>query len=470
MELLTMEPTTTTAPPLRRPRRFRRRRRLLRAAAAGFARDERGSVMATFIVFALPLALFLFVTYNTGIALNTRMRTQNVADAACYSASLWQARGLNYMAYSRRQILANYATMALCTSLDSALKMYDNIYDAQGLIMGGMGDQGLVTMLMEAPHAILDAEQCFSDSENQNPVLILRKGCDVMNRMLSNSQTAVYLSLANCTPIMVKVVQEADREAAADNTVGREFELVLPSFSSLALSAGGQYLEQEELDRDQVLYYCDNFTKGNFLGANVLPLLGRAPVGGMTGGDATYCGKSTPYIQAVTTFSSGVDISSSGDNMNSKESFVLGYYVLVVICVYGIPIPIGLPIFAESTESDYDVTNEFSETEVYKVRDGISNANLEPTSIAVVEATWNEHPYFMQNLGLGDMVSPITLSNGDRIQAWSRSKAYFRGPGENLPNTYKKPHLAYACWGAKLAALENYTVTSLVVAFQDAHY
>jgi hypothetical protein len=441
----------------------------MRAAGASFVRDERGSVMVITIVFALPLALFLFVTYNTGIALTTRMRTQNVADAASYSASLWQARGLNYMAYSRRQILANYSTMALCTSLDSALKMYDNIYDAQGLIMGGMGDQGLVTMLMEIPHAALDAQQCFSTNESRNLVLILRRACDAMNKMLSNSQQAVYLSLSNCTPIMVKTVQDADRQVTA-NPAGGEFELVAPSFSSLAFGGAGQYLERHELTRAEVLYYCDNFTKGNFLGAMALPGLGRAPVGGMTGGDATYCGKSTPYIQAVTTFSSGVNITSSGDKMTSRESFVTGYYVLVVLCIYGIPVPIGLPIFAKATKSEYNVRNEFDETEVYRVRQGVSDAFLEPTSLAVVEATWDNHPYFMQNMGLGRMVSPTTLSPNERIQSWSRAKAYFRGPREDLRNRrYDRPHLAYACWGAKLAALENYTPTVWVVA-QQAFY
>jgi hypothetical protein len=438
---------------------------MLRAASGKFAREERGSVMALTIVFALPLALFVFVTYNTGIALTTRMRAQNAADAAAYTGSLWRARMLNYFAYTRRQITADFATVALCTSLDSCLKMYDNIYDAQGLIAGGSGDEGLVTTLMEVPHAMLDAEQCFSDSESQNPVLILRKACDVLSGMLSESQEAVRLTMvAAMGGIMKKVVEDADRKAQADGSPGMEFDYTYTPTTAL-------YLNREDMTKDQVEYYCDNFTMGNFLAAMALPGLGRAPVGGMTGGDVTYCGKSTPYIQVVTTCSSGVDIDSDGGKMKSEESAVFGYYVYVIVCVEGIPIPIGLPILANSTESEYSLKNPFNKAQVFQYNTSLPDSTMEMSTLATVEAKWDLHPFYMEDKGLGNMVSPKTLSPGKQIKAMSRAKTYFKGPYENLKNAeYDQPHLSYARFGAKLAPLEGFLLTQPQAFLRDAHY
>lgn len=429
-------------------------RRALGVSSARFAREERGAVMVMTIAFALPLALFLVVVYNSGVALTHRMRAQCVADAASYSATLWQARFLNYCAYTRRTITANYATMALCTAHESALKMYYNIYDAQNLIITFNEDKGMITTLMTAPYNIMDAFQLFEDDEDKNPVMMIRKGCDVLNKMLSLSQQAMYYMVATDTKsaVMEKVVEEADRDTAT-SPVGGEFRLLDDPrcYSSLVLSPSvlGPILEQKELTLEQLEFYEDVYTKGSPLASSVLPLLGR---GFVIGADAAYCGKSTPYIQFVIVISTGVDTDDACEKMEATES-VYGYYVIVVICFKGIPIPIGLPIFGEKVEVEYEVTNPFADTKVYHIKEGLSDSRLEPSSLAVVEVVDSEIPWY-PNPRLKLM--PADLTNKNTIRAYSRSKVYFRGVNENLSGsskTYSKPHTSYPHWGSKLAPI-----------------
>jgi hypothetical protein len=56
---------------------------------------------------------------TTGQLVNDKIRLTNAADAAAYSAALWQARSLNYQAYLNRAIVANEVAIAQLVSLRS---------------------------------------------------------------------------------------------------------------------------------------------------------------------------------------------------------------------------------------------------------------------------------------------------------------------------------------------------------------
>ena len=78
-----------------------------------FQRDERGQAMVITAIMSLLLFRCVMASYNTGVAVASRIRGQNVADAAAFSGAIWQSRFLNYCAYTRRAILANYGEVAL---------------------------------------------------------------------------------------------------------------------------------------------------------------------------------------------------------------------------------------------------------------------------------------------------------------------------------------------------------------------
>ncbi|MHB1678877.1 MAG: pilus assembly protein TadG-related protein, partial [Sulfuriferula sp.] len=75
---------------------------------------------ALLAVILLPVLLLaaLFV-FNTGQLTATKLRTQNAADGAAYSAMQLQARQLNFIAYTNRAMVANQVAMGQMVSLVS---------------------------------------------------------------------------------------------------------------------------------------------------------------------------------------------------------------------------------------------------------------------------------------------------------------------------------------------------------------
>jgi Putative Flp pilus-assembly TadE/G-like len=74
------------------------------------------------LFFALMLGLIIFSAYymyEPSAATNEKIKLQNIADAAAYSASLVHARELNYIAYTNRAMIANQVLIAQSISLIS---------------------------------------------------------------------------------------------------------------------------------------------------------------------------------------------------------------------------------------------------------------------------------------------------------------------------------------------------------------
>ena len=80
---------------------------------------ERGQVLALLLMlWAVLLGGLLFV-FNSGQIVAAKVRLVGAADAAAYSAALWQARALNFQAYMNRAIVANEVAIAQLVSLRS---------------------------------------------------------------------------------------------------------------------------------------------------------------------------------------------------------------------------------------------------------------------------------------------------------------------------------------------------------------
>lgn len=83
----------------------------------------RGSHAGQALVLALAFAALLaggsLLVYTLGQTVTDKMRLQNAADAAAYSAALWEARSLNFQAYTNRAIVANEVAIAQFVSLRS---------------------------------------------------------------------------------------------------------------------------------------------------------------------------------------------------------------------------------------------------------------------------------------------------------------------------------------------------------------
>ena len=92
-----------------------------------FWRDEQGQALPFFTVFSLIMAMTFIINYNIGQTVSEKMRAQNIADSAAYTASVWQARYLNFCAYTRRAIVANWCHIAQMNVILSNKRMFESI-------------------------------------------------------------------------------------------------------------------------------------------------------------------------------------------------------------------------------------------------------------------------------------------------------------------------------------------------------
>lgn len=80
-----------------------------------------------FLGFAAAMVGMLLVAFNSGQTTNAKMRAINAADAAAYSGAVYEARMLNFQAYTNRAMVANEVAIAQSVSLRSWVS-YVNIF------------------------------------------------------------------------------------------------------------------------------------------------------------------------------------------------------------------------------------------------------------------------------------------------------------------------------------------------------
>lgn len=80
---------------------------------------QSGQALPLGIAFLMSTVLLALVLFNTGQSASERARLMNTADAAAYSGLIWQARALNFQAYTNRAMVANQVSIGQLVSLTS---------------------------------------------------------------------------------------------------------------------------------------------------------------------------------------------------------------------------------------------------------------------------------------------------------------------------------------------------------------
>lgn len=167
-------------------------------------------------VLPLGLALVLFgvfgalVLFNTGQVTTDKIKLVNAADAAAYSGSIWQARALNYQAYTNRAMVANQVSIAQAVTLQSWASY------------GAITSENIATVLRPIPVANVFAsalEQAMTVAEQvlaplaQGMVTII----DPVLDGLSMSQEAMFVSAFSATPEIIETIaRESDPRFSVD--------------------------------------------------------------------------------------------------------------------------------------------------------------------------------------------------------------------------------------------------------------
>ncbi len=82
-------------------------------------RPHSGQALVVMLAFLTCLSGAFVLVFNVGQVVNDKIKLTNAADAAAYSAALWEARSLNFQAYLNRAMVANEVATAQLVSLRS---------------------------------------------------------------------------------------------------------------------------------------------------------------------------------------------------------------------------------------------------------------------------------------------------------------------------------------------------------------
>lgn len=91
-------------------------------------RAQRGQALVFTTIVMLVVMLALVTMYSMGQLTTAKMKLQNTADAAAYSAALAQARDYNFSAYTNRAMVANQVVIAQLVGLTSWARNYNDTF------------------------------------------------------------------------------------------------------------------------------------------------------------------------------------------------------------------------------------------------------------------------------------------------------------------------------------------------------
>lgn len=103
--------------------------------------NEDGQILVLTALSGLALVMMVSAIFNVGMVTGEKMKVQNAADAAAYSQAVWEARTLNFLAYTNRAIISHMVTIAFATAMISQRNLWEKAMAASGVpIIGQMID------------------------------------------------------------------------------------------------------------------------------------------------------------------------------------------------------------------------------------------------------------------------------------------------------------------------------------------
>ncbi len=162
---------------------------------------ETGQALPLGIAFLMSTVLLGLVLFNTGQTASEKSRIVNTADAAVYSGLVWQARALNFQAYTNRAMVANNVSVGQMVSLTSWTK-YAYIVARNIDYIGNFFP--VVKPYTSMAKSVTD----MIDSAAVNIAEAFISVIDTVDGVLSQTQRAVFLASFAATPDIVREVVE----------------------------------------------------------------------------------------------------------------------------------------------------------------------------------------------------------------------------------------------------------------------
>ncbi|RDK01962.1 pilus assembly protein TadG-related protein [Paraburkholderia lacunae] len=166
-----------------------------RARVAGAS----GQALVPALIFLLVGCIGLYVAFNSFQMTSAKIKLQNTADAAAYSAAVLQARDYNFSAYTNRAMVANQVTAAQVVALKSWIDELDATYTP--------------SQLDQAINRLADHPARWSTPKNvgKNDIAPVRAALDALlptvatgigtlNRALSAAQANYHAAIFSAVP------------------------------------------------------------------------------------------------------------------------------------------------------------------------------------------------------------------------------------------------------------------------------
>lgn len=167
-------------------------------------RRQQGQSLLVLVVLMAALVAALWWTVEAGSAVNEKQRLANAADAAALSAAVWQARALNFDAYTNRAIVANEAAFAQSVSLRSWSSYMTRLLPSAALVTAWVPYLNSAMMTLQRLWHHLDAVL-------QPSLMLFETTASLVTHDIAAAQRVMHLGTATVVPQIVR-----DSVAATD--------------------------------------------------------------------------------------------------------------------------------------------------------------------------------------------------------------------------------------------------------------
>ncbi len=216
---------------------------------------QKGQALPLGVAFLMSSILFVLVLFNTGQTASEKSRLANTADAAVYSGLIWQARALNFQAYTNRAMVANQVSIGQMVSFSSWARY-------ASILIRNVDYIANFIWVMKPFTSIANQIMGQVDNVVVNITEALIPVVDSVNGVLSNAQQAVYLASFAATPAIVQEVVEKNDERYSVNSA---YAVIGMGENAMAWNNFAQQYD----DRDALLRKADvvNRSKDEFTNA-----------------------------------------------------------------------------------------------------------------------------------------------------------------------------------------------------------
>jgi hypothetical protein len=156
---------------------------------------QRGQALVFSLVTASIIILVMVSLYTMGQQSIAKMKLQNTADAAAYSAVMAEARDYNFSAYTNRAVIANQVAVAQVVGLTSWARNYSATYNGPASwlpqVLSSLGGP-LAKILWDVPVKVYKPTSKTVGNVMNSAGPIATKLVDLLIDVLATSQTVYH--------------------------------------------------------------------------------------------------------------------------------------------------------------------------------------------------------------------------------------------------------------------------------------